>query len=128
MSDERITKLINKYEEEIHLKYNHDYCLINKAWTANDKVTKRRTNNDSYLTGFRKHCIYTEEHALHNCYSVKEGGRANKNCHFICVYNSDIKRDIKFVICESCKKVYYSTFILSYCNNCNIEYFTSKKI
>ena len=124
-TDERLKKLINKYEEEIYLKYNHDYSLINKVWTSSDKVTKRRTNNENYLTGFRKHCIHTDDHALHNCCSVKEGRRSNKNCHFICVYSSDIKKEIKFVICELCKKVYYSTFILSYCNNCNVEYFTS---
>ena len=121
LSDDRLMKLITDNMDEIQKQYNHDYSLINKAWLAYEKVSKRRTNNEYLLSNFRKHCMYTEDHALHNCCS---GGRA-KNCHFICVYNADIKKEIKFVICEKCKKVYYSSFIQSFCNKCNKSYYTS---
>ena len=121
LSDDRLMKFITYNMDEIQKQYNHDFSLINKAWLAYEKVSKRRTNNEYLLSNFRKHCMYTEDHALHNCCS---GGRA-KNCHFICVYNADIKKEIKFVICEKCKKVYYSSFIQSFCNKCNKSYYTS---
>ena len=125
LSDERLIDLISKYTDEIYKKYNDDYSLINKAWASNEKSSKRKAINENYLSGFRKHCIHTEEYASHNCGSFRRGRKSNKNCHFISVYSSESKRDIKFVICEACKKVYYSTFILSYCNNCYIQYYTS---
>ena len=121
LSDDRLIDLITDNMDEIHKQYNHDISLINKAWMAYEKVSKRRTNNEYYLSNFRKHCMYTQDRALHNCCS---GGRA-KNCHFIYVYNADIKKEIKFVICEKCKKVFYSSFIQAYCNKCNKEYYTS---
>ena len=121
LSDDRLIKLITDNMDEIQKQYNHDYSLINKAWSAYEKVSKRRTNNEYLLSNFRKHCLYTEDHALHNCCS---GGRA-KNCHFICVYNADVKKEVKFVICEKCKKVFYSSFIQAYCNKCNKDYYTS---
>ena len=121
LSDDRLIKFITDNMDEIQKQYNHDISLINKALLAYEKVSKRRTNNDYLLSNFRKHCMSTEDHALHNCCS---GGRA-KNCHFICVYNADIKKEIKFVICEKCKKVYYSSFIQAYCNKCNKDYYTS---
>ena len=121
LSDDRLMKLITDNMDEIQKQYNHDYSLINKAWLSYEKVSKRRTNNEYLLSNFRKHCISMEDLALHNCCS---GGRA-KNCHFIFVYNADVKKEIKFVICEKCKKVYYSSFIHAYCNKCNKDYYTS---
>jgi len=123
-SNEKVTKLISKNMEEIEKKYNHHYSIINKAWGSYNKITKRRTNTENLLTRFRKHCLYTEEFASHNCSPIKEIGKSN-NCHFICVYSADVKHEIQFVICENCQKVYYSTYILARCNKCNIEYYTS---
>ena len=125
LSDERLIDQISKCTEEIYKKYDDDYSLIEKAWTTNEKTSKGKANNENYLSGFRKHCIYTEDYASHNCCSFRRRRKSNNNCHFICVYNSATKRDIRFVICEACKKVYYSSFILSYCNNCYIQYYTS---
>ena len=123
-SNEKVTKLISKNMEEIEKKYNHHYSIINKAWGSYNKMTKRRTNTENLLTGFRKHCLYTEEFASHNCSPIKEIGKSN-SCHFICVYSADVKHETQFVICENCQKVYYSTYILTRCNKCNIEYYTS---
>ena len=120
LADDRLMKLITDNMAEIQKQYNHDFSLINKAWSSYEKVSKRR-NNEYLLSNFRKHCMYTGTQALHNCCS---GGRV-KNCHFISVYNEDIKKEVKFVICEKCKKVYYSSFIQSYCNKCNKDYYTS---
>ena len=121
LSDDRLMKLITDNMDEIQKQYNHDFSLVNKTWLAYEKLSKRRTNNEYLLSNFRKHCMHTEDHALHNCCSR---GKA-KNCHFICVYNADVKKEVKFVICEKCKKVYYSSFIQAYCSKCNKDYYTS---
>ena len=123
LSDDRLSKLLEENITEIKNKYKHDYNLISKAWSTYDKSSKRRSNNDSLLTGFRKHCINTDDHASHNCCSNEKDGE--RNCHFIIVNDSDSKKGIKFVVCENCKKVYYSSFILARCYKCKVDYYTS---
>ena len=123
LSDDRLSKLVEKNINEIKSKYKHDYALINKAWVAYEKVSKRRTNNEFFLKNFRKHCIYTDEYVTHNCCANEKDGE--RNSHFIIVNHSDIKNGIKFVICENCKKVYYSSFILARCYKCKVDYYTS---
>ena len=123
LSDKRLSKLIENNIEEIKNNYKHDYTLINKAWTAFEKLSKRRTNNEYFLKNFRKHCLYTDEYATHNCCSNEKDGE--RNSHFIIVNDSDAKKDIKYVICENCKKVYYSSFILARCYKCKVDYYTS---
>ena len=119
-ADENLTKLIQKYMEETENKYNLHYSQINKAWEG----YTHSADNHNLFTGFRKHCINTEEYASHNCCRFKKSGESKK-CHFICVYNTGKKNQIDFVICENCKKVYCSTYVLSVCNSCNVEYYTS---
>ena len=121
LNDERLLLLFNKNIEEIKAKYNHDHFLINKALISYNKISKRRTNYENLLKLYRKHCIYTDDYAMHNCSSDKD----NTNCHFVIIYESDINKEIKFVACENCKKVYYSSFILARCNKCKIDYYTS---
>jgi hypothetical protein len=123
LSDDRLSKLLEDNINEIKSKYKHDYALINKAWVGYDKISKRRSNNESLLSGFRKHCIYTDERASHNCCSNEKDGE--RISHFIIVNDSDSKKGIKFVVCENCKKVYYSSFILARCYKCNVDYYTS---
>ena len=123
LSDDRLSKLIDNNIEDIKSKYKHDYALINKAWTAFEKLSKRRTNNEHFLKNYRKHCIHTDEYATHNCCSNEKDGE--RNSHFIIVNNSDAKKEIKYVVCESCKKVYYSSFILARCYKCKVDYYTS---
>ena len=123
LTETRAMKLISKNIEDIKNKYHNDFFLINNAWSIYEKNSKKRLNNNLFLTGFRKHCINTEEYASHNCLSKEKDGE--KNCRFIIVNNIDNSKDIKFVICENCKKVYYSSFILARCYKCKVDYYTS---
>ena len=123
LSEPRLVKLFNQNLEEIKSKYRHDFYLVNTAWNNYDKNIKKRMNKDSLLSGFRKHCIFTDANATHNCLSKEKDGE--KNSHFIIVRNSDAKKEIKFVVCENCKKVYYSSFILARCYKCKVDYYTS---
>ena len=52
LSDDRLSKLVEKNINEIKSKYKHDYALINKAWTAYEKISKRRTNNEFFFKKF----------------------------------------------------------------------------
>ena len=125
LTENHVIKLISKNIDEIKNKYKQDFFLINNAWITYEKNTKKRINKDNnlFLTGFRKHCINAEENASHNCLSREKDGE--KNCRFIIVNNSDNSKEIKFVICENCKKVYYSSFILARCYKCKVDYYTS---
>ena len=125
LTEARAMKLISKNIEDIKNKYRNDFFLINNAWSTYEKNSKKRINKDSniFLTGFRKHCINSEEYASHNCLSKEKDGE--KNCRFIVVNNLDNTKEIKFVICEKCKKVYYSSFILARCYKCKVDYYTS---
>ena len=52
LSDDRLSKLVEKNINEIKSKYKHDYTLINKVWTAYEKISKRRTNNEFFFKKF----------------------------------------------------------------------------
>ena len=123
LSDETLTKLIQKNLNEITEKYNHDYKLIDNAVTSYEKTSNKRMNNDNILSGFRKHCIHTDDFASHNCCTDEKDGEIKS--HFIIVNESDESNSIKFVVCENCKKVYYSSFILAHCFKCGVDYHTS---
>ena len=77
--------------EETENKYNLHYSQTNKAWEA----YAHSTDNHNLFTGFRKHCVNTEEYASHNCCRFKKSGESKK-CHFICVYNTGKK--IKLIL------------------------------
>ena len=118
LSDNLLSKIFEKNLNEIKNRYENDFSLINKVWSSYEKSSKRRQNNDIFLTGFRKHCIHTDDYLYHNCCT-----NSIEKSHFIIVKNN--KEEIKFVVCQNCKKVYYSSFILARCNKCNIDYYTS---
>ena len=124
LTEPRVVKLISKNIEDIKNRYKQDFLIINNAWNIFEKSAKKGLFlQNNFLSGFRKHCINMEEYLSHNCLFKEKDG--DKNCHFITVSNSDIKKDIKFVICENCKKVYYSSFILARCYKCRVDYYTS---
>ena len=123
LTDQKLSKLVENNLNEIKIRYNQDYTLINKVVISFDKIAKRRINNDNFLSGFRKHCIHTDDLACHNCCSNEKDG--DKNSHFLIVNDPDSKNNIKFVVCENCKKVYYSSFILAHCFRCGLDYYTS---
>ena len=123
LTDQKLSKLVENNLNEIKSRYNQDYTLINKVVTSFDKIKKKRINNDNFLSGFRKHCIHTDDLACHNCCSNEKDG--DKNSHFLIVNDPDSKNSIKFVVCENCKKVYYSSFILAHCFGCGLDYYTS---
>ena len=111
-------------------KYNTYYEELTKAWE--DYQSNKHLNNEKsyFFSNFRKHCIDTDNFALHNC---SEG----KNGYFIQVIKKSKKNTInskkkniqnsqvQYLICNKCKTVYFSNKFLNFCKECNINYLSS---
>ena len=110
LSDEKLISLIEKNIDLKKIEYSKISQLLRNSWQS-----KRLDNKDFILTNFRKHCINTDNIAKHNC--------GSQNANFILVKNNENK--INFVICESCKKVYYYSYICCHCDHCKVDYYTN---
>ena len=100
---------INKIFENKYKEYNQ---ILSCAWDnyPNDK----NDNKKIFFTEFKKHCGKTQEHAMHLC-NKNEFGK------FIIVY---LRNEIKFIICEKCRKAFYANLFVDFCQNCNCNYYS----
>ena len=100
---------INKIFEKKYKEYNQ---ILSCAWDnyPNDK----NDNKKIFFTEFKKHCGKTQEHAMHLC-NKNEFGK------FIIVY---LRNEIKFIICEKCRKAFYANLFVDFCQNCNCNYYS----
>ena len=110
-------KLLSKIKEDILKKYDNDYKILSTEYQYYFKNNK----NYKYLTHFRKHCVKTENYALHNCSSKKQG----KFIEVKVKNKLNNKEEISYVICVECKKCYLSNFILMVCPPCNKKYYSN---
>ena len=115
LSDQKLISIIDKLIEMKKTEYSDIAKLLRNTWNINENSKTNIQINDNILTNFRKHCINSSNIAKHNCRS--------QNADFLLVKNNQNKID--FVICKSCKKVYYSSYILCNCEHCNIDYYTN---
>ena len=111
-------------------KYNSFFEELTKAWE--EYQSNKHLNNESsyYFSNFRKHCIDTDNFALHNCSEGKKGyfiqviKKSKKNA-----INSKKKNiqtsQVQYLICNKCKAVYFSNKFINYCKICNINYLCS---
>ena len=112
-SNKKLVSILNNNLKLLEKKYDENYTILSKTWNNyNNHTTQKK-----YLTNFRKHCFHTADTASHNCKQ-----RDNK---FLVVFENDKNNFIKFVICENCKKVYLSSFILCKCFHCDEEFYSS---
>ena len=114
LSDPKLISIIQKLINIKKTEYSIIIQVLKETWNTYEKILKRRPHQESLLSNFRKHCVNTDNLARHNC--------GSNNSFFLIV--KDNKNKINFVICESCKKVYYSSYISCFCNNCNIDYYS----
>ena len=121
-----LNSLLNKKNIEIEKNYKNYFNLLNETYLNANK--RRNKNNDKFflINTFRKHCCKTEDICRHNC--------SNDSQFIICSLtvnnnnsnnNSSNNNNKIYLICNLCKKVYLSKYILAYCNDCECEYFTS---
>ena len=122
-------KKYNKYLEELSEgwdKYNLDKInLLDSSENINNNQPNSENNTNSYFfTNFRKHCLYTQDIAIHQCNKKGEMG------NFISIYINSTsepnnKPKIKYLICDNCRKSYYVYEFPNFCQNCNTTYLSS---
>ena len=115
LSDQKLISMIDKLLNLKKVEYSFIAQLLRTTWNNYETNKTRITHKENILTNFRKHCMNTPKIAKHNC--------GSQNANFILVKDKDNK--INYVICESCKKVYYSSYICCRCEHCKIDYYTS---
>ena len=108
-------QLVAKIKENITKKYDNDYKLLSTEYINYLKNNR----NYNYVTNFRKHCAQTDNYALHNCSSKRQG-------KFIEVKTkNNNKEETSYVICVECKQCYLSNFIFMVCVACNKKFFSN---
>ena len=99
---------VNKIFEKKYKDYNQ---ILSNAWDNHEK------EKNIFFKDFKKHCGKTQENAMHLC------NKNNKNeiGNYIIVF---LKNEIKFIICEKCRKSYYTNLFINYCQNCKCNYYS----
>ena len=111
-------------------KYNTYMEELTSAWEDYESNRNLKNEKSYFFSNFRKHCIDTDNLAIHNC---SEGNTGN----FIQVLKKSKKGtinakkrnvqspQIQYLICNNCKTVYFSNKFMNYCKECNINYLSS---
>ena len=119
-NESSLNNLLNRKINDIRKDFKRQYDLISSSYEFYEGLNKKRQKlDDYYLTNFRKHCIDCNNECNHNCM------RHSSRKFLIVTENGVVKDKFKYVMCFDCKKVYPSSMIQAYCNNCSCEYFTS---
>ena len=117
LTNEKLKMMLENGLNEVKKVYRNDYKILSESWGEFEKNNKKKVGNNNFeiLINFRKHCFGSQDYASHNCHISKN--------RFIIIKNE--KGEKKFVICQACKKVYYTSFIKCFCKKCNTEYYSS---
>ena len=128
MTNKKFNTLFQLSKEDFEKKYNTCYNEIAEEWENfyNMKKNDEEDIKSFYLTDFRKHCHNHEGFAMHKC------GRG-ENGKFIKILISSGSRfrsikELKYVICEECKKVYHKDLFNNYCPHCKENYLCSTSV
>ena len=135
LENENLEKLLNLISEKYEKRYDEFYEDLRLQWkkyTQQKSHIKDYENKDKKLDSFYlknnfiKHCSKTGEYALHCCDKNK------KLSKFIVVYSrkkndndNNNNNEIKYIICENCRKAYFIKDFKNYCQYCNIKYYTT---
>ena len=98
---------ITSFYRESEKELIENYKSINRQ-IANFLSKSKKNEIKNCLTDFNKHCNMTDDYALHNCRGK--------------MYIIYEKTSIKFIVCQECKKIYYPSAILLFCEFCSCEY------
>ena len=126
LQNSKYASILNNTYHSFDKTYNKYMDELSEGWDKYnfEKMNTKEQNLDSYyFTNFRKHCIKTQNLALHLCNSNNQIG------NFIIVYSNkstDNNKKVKYLICEKCRKCYFVHEFLNYCEFCKITYLCSK--
>ena len=104
-------------------KYNTYLEELNQVWEDYNKKKSKTNDNSFFFTKFRKHCIKTENYAMHKC--------SNNEIGYYILSQKKIKKGIgghtpsQYLICNKCKTVYFTDNFLNFCQDCNENYLSS---
>jgi hypothetical protein len=117
LTNNKLKSLLENGLNEIKDLYKSSYTLLYNSWEEFEISNKKRIGDNKFetLINFRKHCFGSEDFALHNCH--------HKQNRFIII--KDKNEEKKFVICQACKKVYYTSFIKCRCIKCNVDFYSN---
>ena len=117
LTNEKLKDILEIGLNEVKNEYKNNYTLLSESWDEYERNTKKRIGDNKFetLINFRKHCFGSEDFASHNC--------QHKQNRFIII--KDKKGEKKFVICQACKKVYYTSFIKCKCKKCNLDFYSN---
>ena len=102
---------------EIFTKISDNFENIIKKY-QDDFINFLKNKPKNYLKNFRKHCAKTGDYAIHNCH---KNGKTGK---FIYMIDENTK-EINFVICENCNRVYPIENFTNFCEKCHKNYLSS---
>lgn len=106
--EERIIKdFLKQQEDKLMDKYYNTKKFFLKVYNE----YKKNPKFVDILTKFRKHCNKCSETPVHNCKSSLFMVRENN--------------EIKYVFCSGCKEVFLSKSLILFCNNCQVDYYSS---
>ena len=105
-------------------KYNTYLEELNQVWEEYNSNKSILNDNSYYFSKFRKHCIKTDNFAMHKC-SENEIG-------YYIISSKKLKRGIKgqsqsqYLICNKCKSVFFTNKFINYCKDCNENNLSSR--
>ena len=111
-------------KKDFESKYNNYYEEISSEWEQFIKLKNDEEIKKSYyLIDFRKHCHNHEGYAIHKC-GYREKGKFIK---ILVKRKSRFRKvkEIKYIICEECKKVFFKELFINYCSYCKENYLSS---
>ena len=126
ISNITFNSLFKSGKEDFLTHYNKNYDEIHSEWESfkelkysNYSIENEAIINTYYITDFRKHCHNHEGLAIHKC-GLSEKGR------FIKISGNQGRfknnKEIKYVICEECKKVFFKDLFNNHCCYCKENY------
>ena len=117
LTNDKLKLILEKGINDIKNEYESCYELLNQSWRDYERSSKKGISSGKFeiLINFRKHCYGSEDFASHNC-----GFKRNR---FIIIKNKNNEK--KYVICQACRKVYYTSFIKCFCKKCKVDFYTN---
>ena len=112
-SNEKFFNLFLSVNKTFEKKYKDYSQILSNAW---NNISNTHDNN-SFFKDFLKHCGKTQENAIHKCNQKNKDETGN----YIIVF---LKNEIKFIICENCRKSCYANLFINYCQNCKCNYYS----
>ena len=122
----KFNNIFNKNMQILQEKYSLYIKELTESW-ENYKIRlsiNKVKKEELFFTDFRKHCIKTGEYALHKCSKNKFG-------EYLSVLHKSSVDDtlsVRYLICKKCKKSYFTSLFLNYCQECDETYYSNKLI